>query len=53
MRFSNEVTDDEGFPSFVLVNKVTGQAIKHSVGAKHPVINLTIRLYQLMIANDC
>ncbi|XP_042422007.1 ricin B-like lectin R40G3 isoform X1 [Zingiber officinale] len=36
-RFSSEVTDDEGFPSFALVNKVTGQAIKHSIGAKYPV----------------
>ncbi|URE09948.1 (No apical meristem) protein [Musa troglodytarum] len=37
MRYSNQVRDEEGFPSFALVNKVTGEAIKHSVGAKNPV----------------
>ncbi|RRT72850.1 hypothetical protein B296_00034054 [Ensete ventricosum] len=37
MRYSNQVKDDEGFPSFALVNKVTGEAIKHSIGAKNPV----------------
>ncbi|GKV07526.1 hypothetical protein SLEP1_g19286 [Rubroshorea leprosula] len=29
--------DDEGNPSFVLINKVTGQAMKHSVGSHQPV----------------
>ena len=29
--------DEEGFPSFALVNKATGQAIKHSIGATQPV----------------
>ncbi|GKF68175.1 ricin B-like lectin R40G3, partial [Tanacetum coccineum] len=28
--FSTRVKDEEGFPSFALVNKATGQAIKHS-----------------------
>ncbi|KAH0470424.1 hypothetical protein IEQ34_000147 [Dendrobium chrysotoxum] len=32
-----KVKDEEGFPAFALVNKATGQAIKHSVGATHPV----------------
>ena len=32
--------DEVGFPSFAVVNKVTGQAIKHSIGASHPVRNL-------------
>ncbi|XWS42645.1 hypothetical protein CRYUN_Cryun16bG0031600 [Craigia yunnanensis] len=36
-KFSTRVKDEEGFPSFSLVNKVTGQAIKHSIGASHPV----------------
>lgn len=37
MRYSSTVKDEEGFPSFALVNKATGQAIKHSIGASHPV----------------
>ncbi|KAJ0979144.1 hypothetical protein J5N97_014618 [Dioscorea zingiberensis] len=37
LKFSTQVKDEEGFPSFALVNKVTGQAIKHSIGATHPV----------------
>ncbi|CAL9194014.1 unnamed protein product [Musa hybrid cultivar] len=37
MRYSNQVKDEEGFPSFALVNKVTAEAIKHSIGAKNPV----------------
>ncbi|ONK65149.1 uncharacterized protein A4U43_C07F34190 [Asparagus officinalis] len=37
MRYSNTVKDEEGFPSFALVNKVTGQALKHSLGAHQPV----------------
>ncbi|KAK6115829.1 hypothetical protein DH2020_008098 [Rehmannia glutinosa] len=36
-RFSTRVKDEEGFPSFALVNKATGQAMKHSIGATHPV----------------
>ncbi|MQM09140.1 hypothetical protein Taro_042005 [Colocasia esculenta] len=36
-KFSTKVKDEEGLPSFALVNKVTGEAIKHSVGATHPV----------------
>lgn len=29
--------DEEGFPCFSLVNKATGEAVKHSVGATQPV----------------
>ncbi|KAJ0979143.1 hypothetical protein J5N97_014617 [Dioscorea zingiberensis] len=36
-KFSTQVKDENDFPSFALVNKVTGQAIKHSIGATHPV----------------
>ncbi|XVF30913.1 hypothetical protein REPUB_Repub16aG0099500 [Reevesia pubescens] len=36
-KFSTRVKDEVGFPSFALINKVTGQAIKHSIGASHPV----------------
>ncbi|PWA57122.1 Ricin B lectin domain-containing protein [Artemisia annua] len=31
------VKDEEGHPSFALVNKATGQAIKHSIGVTYPV----------------
>lgn len=37
LKYSTKVKDEEGFPSFALVNKATGQAIKHSVGATQPV----------------
>ncbi|XP_058202136.1 ricin B-like lectin EULS3 isoform X2 [Rhododendron vialii] len=36
-KYSTKVKDEEGFPSFALVNKATGQAMKHSIGATHPV----------------
>ncbi|XP_074350417.1 ricin B-like lectin R40G2 isoform X2 [Apium graveolens] len=36
-KYSTEVKDQNGFPSFSLVNKATGQIMKHSVGATHPV----------------
>ncbi|XP_043711600.1 ricin B-like lectin R40G3 [Telopea speciosissima] len=36
-KYSTRVKDQEGFPSFSLVNKATGQAMKHSIGATHPV----------------
>ncbi|OMO87812.1 hypothetical protein COLO4_20565 [Corchorus olitorius] len=36
-KFSTRVKDEYGFPSFALVNKATGQALKHSIGATHPV----------------
>ncbi|XP_062113660.1 ricin B-like lectin EULS3 [Humulus lupulus] len=36
-KYSTRVKDEEGFPCFALVNKATGQAMKHSVGATHPV----------------
>ncbi|KAJ3693776.1 hypothetical protein LUZ60_009256 [Juncus effusus] len=37
MTYSNEVQDEEGHPAFALVNKVTGEALKHSLGESHPV----------------
>ncbi|KAL6511737.1 hypothetical protein OROGR_021334 [Orobanche gracilis] len=36
-KWSTRVKDEEGFPSFALINKATGQAMKHSIGATHPV----------------
>ncbi|KAL4340348.1 hypothetical protein GQ457_08G013540 [Hibiscus cannabinus] len=36
-KYSTRVKDEVGFPSFSLVNKATGQVIKHSIGASHPV----------------
>ncbi|XP_047310216.1 ricin B-like lectin EULS3 isoform X2 [Impatiens glandulifera] len=36
-KYSTKVKDEEGFPSFALVNKATGEALKHSIGATHPV----------------
>uniref|UniRef100_A0A2N9IWU6 Uncharacterized protein n=1 Tax=Fagus sylvatica TaxID=28930 RepID=A0A2N9IWU6_FAGSY len=36
-KYSTRVKDEEGYPCFSLVNKATGQAIKHSIGASHPV----------------
>ncbi|GFQ01244.1 hypothetical protein PHJA_002268300 [Phtheirospermum japonicum] len=37
VKLSTRVKDEEGFPSFALVNKATGQALKHAIGATHPV----------------
>ncbi|GKA52353.1 ricin B lectin domain-containing protein, partial [Tanacetum coccineum] len=31
------VKDEEGCPYFALINKATGQAIKHSIGVTYPV----------------
>jgi len=36
-KWSTRVKDKEGYPAFALVNKVTGEAIKHSIAATHPV----------------
>ncbi|CAH9134791.1 unnamed protein product [Cuscuta epithymum] len=36
-KYSTKVKDDEGLPSFALVNKGTGQAIKHAAAATKPV----------------
>jgi len=33
------VKDSDGCPAFALVNKATGQAMKHSIGEAHPVRN--------------
>lgn len=40
-KYSTKVKDEQGFPCFALVNKATGQALKHSVGAHHPVCLFT------------
>ncbi|KAJ4764334.1 Ricin B-like lectin R40C1 [Rhynchospora pubera] len=37
MRYSTKIKDEEGYPAFALVNQVTGQALKHSLGQSHPV----------------
>ncbi|WOG83041.1 hypothetical protein DCAR_0102215 [Daucus carota subsp. sativus] len=39
-KYSTEVKDEYGFPSFALVNKATGQAMKPA-GASHPVELIT------------
>ncbi|XP_004493137.1 uncharacterized protein [Cicer arietinum] len=36
-KWSTRVKDKEGCHAFSLVNKVTGEAIKHSIGSSHPV----------------
>ncbi|XP_010517241.1 PREDICTED: extensin-2 [Camelina sativa] len=36
-KYSTRVKDADGHPCFALVNKATGEAMKHSVGATHPV----------------
>ncbi|XP_073306688.1 ricin B-like lectin R40G3 [Primulina huaijiensis] len=36
-RHSTRVKDEQGFPSFALINKATGQAMKHSIGVTYPV----------------
>ncbi|XP_059460277.1 ricin B-like lectin EULS3 [Corylus avellana] len=35
--YGTRVNDVNGFPSFALVNKATGQAMKHAIGDTHPV----------------
>ncbi|KAG2639133.1 hypothetical protein PVAP13_2NG633400 [Panicum virgatum] len=37
MRRSASIKDEEGYPAFALVNRATGEAIKHSLGQGHPV----------------
>lgn len=39
MRHSTKIKDEEGYAAFALVNKATGEAIKHSLGQSHPVSN--------------
>ncbi|KAG6403176.1 hypothetical protein SASPL_135393 [Salvia splendens] len=36
-KYSHTVRDKDGLPSFALINKATGQALKHSIGPNHPV----------------
>ncbi|XP_020107882.1 ricin B-like lectin R40C1 [Ananas comosus] len=37
MRYSAKVKDEDGKPAFALVNKATGEALKHSFGFGHYV----------------
>jgi hypothetical protein len=37
MRHSTSIKDEEGYPAFALVNKVTSESIKHSRGQSYPV----------------
>ncbi|CAN4123201.1 unnamed protein product [Withania somnifera] len=39
-KYSTKVKDEEGFPGFALVNKAAGLALKHSIGASHPVCSM-------------
>ncbi|PWA57123.1 Ricin B lectin domain-containing protein [Artemisia annua] len=36
-KFGKNIKDEEGYTSFALVNKATGQALKHSIGVTYPV----------------
>ncbi|XP_059635719.1 ricin B-like lectin EULS3 [Cornus florida] len=36
-KYSSKVEDEEGFSSFVLINKATGEALKHASGDTKPV----------------
>lgn len=40
MKYSTRVKDEEGYPAMALVNKASGEALKHSLGQSHPVTNL-------------
>lgn len=40
MKYSTRVKDEEGYPAIALVNKATGEALKHSLGQSHPVCYL-------------
>ncbi|XP_022719686.1 ricin B-like lectin EULS3 [Durio zibethinus] len=44
-KFFTKAKDEEGLPSFALVNKVTSQAIKPSIGATHPVLLIPYKPY--------
>ncbi|CAL0332939.1 unnamed protein product [Lupinus luteus] len=39
-KYSTRMKDSEGCHAFSLVNKATGEAIKHSIGATHPIRDL-------------
>ncbi|KAF8723994.1 hypothetical protein HU200_020999 [Digitaria exilis] len=36
MKYSTRVKDEEGYPAIVLINRATGEALKHSLGQSHP-----------------
>jgi hypothetical protein len=46
MKYSTRVKDEEGYPAMALVNKATGEALKHSLGQSHPV-SISVRGYDL------
>ncbi|KAG0479116.1 hypothetical protein HPP92_013835, partial [Vanilla planifolia] len=37
LKYSTKIKDEEGFPAFALVNKASGEALKHSFGPTKPV----------------
>ncbi|KAF5791285.1 putative ricin B-like lectin EULS3 [Helianthus annuus] len=47
-KFSTRVKDEQGYPSFAVVNKATGQAMKHSIGTTYPVFLLCERLLSVV-----
>lgn len=50
-KYSTEVKDQHGFPSFALVNKATLQGMKHSIEAHHPVC-LSVDLCSIDLYNS-
>ncbi|KAI3518865.1 hypothetical protein L1887_07715 [Cichorium endivia] len=48
-KFGKNIKDEEGFTSFALVNKATGQAMKYPIGDGYrqvrPVYNIHLKLY--------
>jgi hypothetical protein len=40
MSYGAGIKDEAGSPAFALVNKSTGDALKHSFGYSHPVSHL-------------
>ncbi|KAH7670539.1 hypothetical protein IHE45_10G033500 [Dioscorea alata] len=42
MKHNTKLKDEEGYLAFALVKKVTGEAIKHSVGATQPISQLQV-----------
>nr|XP_043633302.1 uncharacterized protein LOC122604473 [Erigeron canadensis] len=46
-KFGKKVKDEKGNSSFALINKATGQAIKHSIGVTYPVQLIKYDPYKL------
>ncbi|KAH7670535.1 hypothetical protein IHE45_10G033500 [Dioscorea alata] len=49
MKHNTKLKDEEGYLAFALVKKVTGEAIKHSVGATQPINVCSIRWYMTLM----